>query len=175
MPTTCVSTLVRLQQCDTGGLPFLSNSTNSTCLPFWLYLFHQECLWRSFSYQLCNDLAQRRNNCKACNQQRSRSMKSVSLFVAFNLNFVFCLAVFCIFSITRCSRSDVCCWVSEWISVLRLDWCDPGEWWYLLKTVITDATITQVVKFSANEITPSYWVNSWIRCAFGNVKTEIKP
>ena len=26
-------------------------------------------------------------------------------------------------------------WVNEWLDVSRLDWCDSGEWWYLLKTL----------------------------------------
>ena len=36
-----------------------------------------------------------------------------------------------VFSVTRRSRSDVGQWVSESLMVSRLDWCDPGEWWYL--------------------------------------------
>ena len=40
------------------------------------------------------------------------------------------LLCFVIVSVTRRSRSDV----GHWVSVSRLDWCDPGEWWYLLTT-----------------------------------------
>ena len=44
------------------------------------------------------------------------------------------IAFFCsIFSVTRRSRSDG---VSESVRHSKnwVDWCDPGEWWYLLKT-----------------------------------------
>ena len=44
-----------------------------------------------------------------------------------------------IFSVTRRSRSDsVSQWVSESVSDSknRVDWCDPGEWRYLLKTLL---------------------------------------
>ena len=40
------------------------------------------------------------------------------------------LLCFVIVSVTRRSRSDV----GHWVSVSRLDWCDPGEWWYLVRT-----------------------------------------
>ena len=33
----------------------------------------------------------------------------------------------------RPSRSDVSYWVSHWVLVSRLYWCDSGEWCYLLK------------------------------------------
>ena len=35
------------------------------------------------------------------------------------------------FSVTRRSRSDESHWLSDWVMVSRLDWWDPGEWWYL--------------------------------------------
>ena len=33
--------------------------------------------------------------------------------------------------------SDVCYSVSLWLMVSQLDWCDPGQWWYPLKTLVT--------------------------------------
>ena len=42
------------------------------------------------------------------------------------------LLCFVIVSVTRRSRSDV----GHWVRVSRLDWCDPGEWWYLLTTLL---------------------------------------
>ena len=38
---------------------------------------------------------------------------------------------FNLFSVTWRSRSDVSDWVTLSVRVSRLDWCDPGEWWYL--------------------------------------------
>ena len=45
---------------------------------------------------------------------------------------------FDLFSVTRRSRSDVSQSVSESVrhSKNRVDWCDPGEWRYLLNTLI---------------------------------------
>ena len=41
-------------------------------------------------------------------------------------------------SVKRRSRSDVGQSVSQSVIVKNwLDWCDPGEWWYLLKTLLT--------------------------------------
>ena len=36
---------------------------------------------------------------------------------------------------------EVIVWVSEWVrhSKNRVDWCDPGEWRYLLKTLLRDS------------------------------------
>ena len=44
----------------------------------------------------------------------------------------------CVFSVTRRSRSDS---VTEWVSHSknRVDWCDPGKWRYLLKTLLRDS------------------------------------
>ena len=44
-----------------------------------------------------------------------------------------------IFSVTRRSWSDnVSESVSQWVTLLnRVDWCDPGEWRYLLRTLLT--------------------------------------
>ena len=57
----CVHVFWHKLQCNTfqgnTGPTFLKPSNiNSTSESFWLYLFHQKCLWRSVSYQLCNDL-----------------------------------------------------------------------------------------------------------------------
>ena len=40
-------------------------------------------------------------------------------------------------SIMRRYRTRISYWVSEWVTLLnRLDWCDPGEWRYLLKILL---------------------------------------
>ena len=37
-------------------------------------------------------------------------------------------------------------WVSHSVSVSRLDWCDPGEWWYLQKNLLMKTKMMKMMK-----------------------------
>ena len=57
---------------------------------------------------------------------------------------------FAIFSVTRRSRSDS---VSQWVTLLnRVNWCDPGEWRYLLRTLLTRLVINDTYGCGVREI-----------------------